>query len=55
MGKAPVKDDTNGAAAADVANGKTFWGLTGGAWGLQIGTASGGGRRGATRIAFNPD
>lgn len=43
MGKAPVVDDTNGATAADVAQNKTFWGLTSGAWGLQTGTATGGG------------
>ena len=40
MGKAPAVDDTNGAAVADVANGKTFWGLTSGQWGLQTGTAT---------------
>ncbi len=41
MGKAPALDDTNGAGVADVASGKTFWGLkspTG--WGLRTGTAS---------------
>jgi hypothetical protein len=38
MGKAPVLDNTNGAGLADVLSGKTFWGLTGGAWGPQIGT-----------------
>ncbi len=43
MGKAPVKDDTNGAAVTDVESGKSFWGLTSGAWGLQTGTSSGGG------------
>jgi hypothetical protein len=42
MGKAPAKDDTNGATTADVANGKTFWGLTSGAWGLQTGQLYGG-------------
>jgi hypothetical protein len=36
--KAPAVDDTNGAVAADVTNGKTFWGLTSGEWGLQTGT-----------------
>jgi len=40
MGKAPVKDDTNGAAPADVLTGKKFWGLTSGAWGLKTGTAA---------------
>ena len=43
MGRAPAKDDTNGATKTDVANGKTFWGLTGGEWGFQTGSASGGG------------
>lgn len=43
MGKAPALDDTAGAAPADVANGKTFWGLKSGAWGPQTGTATGGG------------
>ena len=43
MAKAPALDATNGAGVADVAGGKTFWGLTAGAWGLQTGTASGGG------------
>ena len=41
MAKAPAKDDTNGAATGDVANGKTFWGLTAGEWGMQTGTAAG--------------
>ena len=42
MGKAPAKDNTNGATTTDVAKGKTFWGLnvTSGQWGLQTGTAS---------------
>ncbi len=43
MDKAPVRDDANGAIAADVPTGKKFWGLTGGEWGLKTGTASGGG------------
>ena len=43
MGKAPVKDDTNGATEADVTSGKKFWGLTSGEWGLKTGSASGGG------------
>jgi len=37
MEKAPVRDNT-GAAAADVLEGKAFWGLTSGAWGLHVGT-----------------
>jgi len=40
MAAAPTVDEANGARAADVASGKTFWGLTAGAWGLQAGTAS---------------
>lgn len=39
MGKVPAKDDTYGAGVADVLTGKTFWGLTSGAWGLLTGTA----------------
>ena len=38
MGKAPVVDDTNGAAITDVLAGKTFWGLKSGAWGPRTGT-----------------
>jgi hypothetical protein len=49
MALAPAVDDTDGAAAADVASGKTFWGLTSGAWGLQTGTASGGGGAGVPK------
>ncbi len=41
MSKAPVKDDTNGAVPGEVLNGKTFWGLKNGNWGLQIGEADG--------------
>ena len=37
MGMAPALDAA-GAAPADVASGKTFWGLKGGAWGTQTGT-----------------
>lgn len=33
--------DGNGAVAAEVVSGKTFWGLSNGAWGLQTGTAAG--------------
>ena len=39
MAKAPSVDDTKGATAADVASGKTFWGLTTSGWGLKTGTA----------------
>ncbi len=42
MDAAPEVDDTNGATAADVADGKTFWGLTSGEWGLRTGTATSG-------------
>jgi hypothetical protein len=42
MDAAPAPDAANGATAAHVAAGKTFWGLTAGEWGLQTGTASGG-------------
>ena len=38
--KLPVADNTNGATAADVKAGKTFWGLrTDGTWGAQTGTS----------------
>ncbi len=39
MGKAPAKDDTNGATPADVKPGKTFWGLNkaAGQWGPRTG------------------
>ncbi len=37
MDKAPVIDDTDGATAADVAEGKTFWSLISGEWGLKTG------------------
>ena len=40
MAAAPALDVANGATAATVANGKTFWGLTSGQWGLRTGTAS---------------
>jgi hypothetical protein len=45
MAVAPAADNTNGATAADVALGKTFWGLrtSGGTWGLATGTSTGGG------------
>lgn len=39
----PAKDNTSGAAAADVLTGRTFWGLrTDGTWGLTTGTAAAG-------------
>jgi hypothetical protein len=38
MAIAPALDNTNGAIAAEVPSGKTFWGLTNGEWGLQTGT-----------------
>lgn len=40
MAAAPVVDATNGATTANVASGKTFWGLTSGQWGLQTGAGS---------------
>ncbi|KJU85687.1 phage-like putative tail protein, partial [Candidatus Magnetobacterium bavaricum] len=36
----PALDAAQGAVAADVFPGKTFWGLTSGAWGLQTGSMS---------------
>ena len=40
MAVAPTADNVNGATAADVLSGKTFWGLrTDGTWGPQTGTA----------------
>lgn len=42
MAAMPMLDGTNGAIPADVLSGKTFWGLTGGAWGLRTGTAAAG-------------
>lgn len=38
MGKLPAVDGSNGAATSDVLSGKTFWGLSAGAWGNQTGT-----------------
>jgi hypothetical protein len=38
MGIAPAADELNGATAADVLSGKTFWGLTSSEWGPQSGT-----------------
>ena len=40
IGVAPAKDDANGAIPADVASGKTFWGLTSGEWGTKTGTVA---------------
>lgn len=49
MAAAPALDATNGAGVANVASGKTFWGLTAGAWGLKTGAASGGGGAGVPK------
>lgn len=38
MGAAPALDNSNGAVAAEVLSGQTFWGLTNGEWGLQTGS-----------------
>ena len=38
MGKAPSIDDTDGATESDVAEGKTFWGLSSGQWGPRTGS-----------------
>ncbi len=38
MGRMPTVD-ANGATEAEVLSGKTFWGLTSGAWGVKTGTA----------------
>ena len=40
MDKAPAIDNTDGAIEANVMDGKTFWGLTGGQWGLRTGNVS---------------
>jgi hypothetical protein len=40
MGKAPALDDEDGAVAADVLEGKTYWGLKAGEWGPRTGTLS---------------
>jgi hypothetical protein len=37
MAVAPQVDDANGATAAQVLSGRTYWGLQSGAWGLQTG------------------
>ena len=41
MSKAPAVDNVKGVTPAEVPIGKTFWGLTSGAWGLQTGTMGG--------------
>jgi hypothetical protein len=38
MGKLPSLDDANGAGPGNVTQGKTYWGLTSGQWGLRTGT-----------------
>ncbi len=38
MEKLPALDDDNGAGPANVAEGKTYWGLTSGQWGLKSGS-----------------
>ncbi|GEM_PF-1499830 len=38
MGRAPIKDNANGAQPNEVINGKQYWGLTDSHWGLQTGT-----------------
>jgi hypothetical protein len=40
MAIAPAVDQTNGATVADVAVGKTYWGLTASGWGQMTGTAA---------------
>ncbi len=47
MDIAPEKDDTHGAAPADVLDGRTYWGLTSGEWGPKAGTMA---NRGAVTI-----
>jgi hypothetical protein len=52
MAKMPAADNTDGAVPADVASGKTFWGLrTDGSWGPQTGTSTGGGGGGPANPA----
>ena len=43
VGAAPAADDTDGAASGEVLAGKTYWGLSSGAWGPQVGTGAGAG------------
>ncbi|MCK5148371.1 DUF1566 domain-containing protein [bacterium] len=40
MARAPVQDDTHGAAPFEVLAGRTFWGQSSGAWGPQTGTVT---------------
>jgi hypothetical protein len=40
MSKAPALDNSSGASASEVANGKNFWGLKSGNWGEQTGTGT---------------
>jgi hypothetical protein len=49
MGAAPTVDESNGVIPAEVATGKTFWGLTTSGWGLQTGTATLGGGAGVPK------
>ena len=46
MGKMPAVDDINGAGVAEVLAGKTFWGLTSGAWGSRTGNITNNGAGG---------
>jgi hypothetical protein len=55
MAKAPALDNTNGATADQVISGKTFWGLTAGAWGPQMGTFSFVGARATASLWPAPD
>lgn len=55
MAKVPVLDATNGATADQVLFGKTFWGLTAGAWGPQTGTFSFVGARATVSLWPAPD
>jgi len=43
VGAAPAVDDTHGAAPGEVLASKTYWGLSSGAWGPQVGTGAGAG------------
>ena len=38
MGKLPALDNANGAGPGNVTQGKTYWGLTSGQWGMKTGT-----------------
>ncbi len=48
MGVAPVVDDADGAGAGDVLSGKTFWGLSSGAWGTRNGSMANVGKQDIT-------